>query len=235
MHRVAFPYTLCDSPDSYFSGVKAYVSNICRNTFSWWRMYYATVLLTIHKFMVGDSYWGQLLFLFVWAPIIATLVLHLSGFAGFILAVVGSLVQNVDYCWFYALAPMTGFVFALAFIIAGWVNPLNYLVAFFGIIPLGFVLGGINFMWLVGVAIALHVYAVGFLLPFGVMHMGKFSQVPELIKFFRREYILVYLLMTIVAANSSLDTNTFYGVSAVCIVMMLMVVKFLAPVIPKGR
>jgi hypothetical protein len=230
MHRVGFPYTLCDSPDSYFSGVKAYVSNICRNTFSWWRMYYATVLLAIHEYLVGDSYWGQLLFLFVWAPLIAVVVLHLSGLAGFIMAFVGSLVQNVDYCWFYALAPVTGFVFALAFVIAGWINPLNYIVALFGIIPMGFVLGGFNFMWLVGVAIALHVYALGFLLPFGVMYMGKAKEIPHLIfETFRREYILVYLAMTIVAANASLDTNTFYGVSAVCITMMLMVVKFLAP------
>jgi hypothetical protein len=90
-------------------------------------------------------------------------------------------------------------------------------------------------MWLVGVAIALHIYAVGFLLPFGLMYMNKFNQVSDLIfKTFRREYILVYLAMTIIAANSSLDTNTFYGVSAVCIAMMLMVVKFLAPATQKG-
>jgi hypothetical protein len=233
MHRVAFPYTMCDSDDSYLAGVKAYASNICRNTFSWWRMYYATVLLTIHKFMVGDSYWGQLLFLFVWAPLIAAAVMHASGIIGFIMALVGSLVQNVDYSWFYALAPMTGVVFALSVVIAGWINPLNYLVALFGIIPMGFVLGWINFMWLVGVAIALHVYALGFLLPFGLMYMGKFNQVPEIMfNTFRREYIVVYLAMTIIAANSSLDTNTFYGVAAVCVVMMMMVVKFLVPAPP---
>jgi hypothetical protein len=236
MHRVGFPYTLCDSPDSYLSGVKAYLSNICRNTFSWWRMYYATVLLTIHEYMVGDSYWGQLLFLFVWAPLIAAFVMHGSSIVGLIMAFVGSLIQNVDYAWFYALAPMTGVVFALSVVIAGWVNPLNYLVALFGIIPMGFVLGWLNFFWLVGVALALHVYAVGFLLPFGVMYMGKFQQVPELMfKTFRREYIMVYLAMTIVAANSSLDTESFYGVSAVCIAMMLMAVKFLAPATPTGQ
>lgn len=235
MHRVGFPYTMCDNDNSYFAGVKAYASNICRNTFSWWRMYYATVLLAIHQYLVGDSYWGQLCFLFLWAPMIALVVMHFSGIAGFIMACFGSLIQNVDYAWFYALAPMTGFVFALAFVIAGWINPLNYIVALFGIIPMGFVLGGINFIWLVGVAIALHIYALGFLLPFGVMYMGKAKEIPQLIfETFRREYILVYLAMTIVAANTSLDTNTFYGVSAVCIAMMLMVVKFLAPTRPKG-
>lgn len=233
MHRVAFPYTLCDSDDNYLAGVKAYVSNICRNTFVWWRMYYATVLLTIHEYLVGESYWGQLLFLFVWAPLIAAFVMHASGIVGFVMAFVGSLVQNVDYAWFYALAPITGVVFALSIVIAGWINPLNYLVALFGIIPMGFVLGWINFMWLVGVAIALHVYALGFLLPFGLMYMNKFSEVPKLMfNTFRREYIVVYLAMTIFAANSSLDTNTFYGVAAVCVVMMMMVVKFLTPAPP---
>ena len=232
MHRVAFPYTMCDSDDSYFAGVKAYASNICRNTFSWWRMYYATVLLTIHDFIVGDSYFGQLLFLFVWAPLIAAFVLHGSGIVGFIMAFVGSLVQNVDYAWFYALAPITGVVFALSVVIAGWINPLNYLVALFGIIPMGFVLGWINFMWLVGVAIALHVYALGFLLPFGLMYMKKFNEVPQLINFFRREYIVAYLAMTIIAANSSLDTNTFYGVASVCVVMIMIGIKFLVPAPP---
>ena len=124
-------------------------------------------------------------------------------------------------------------MFALSIVIAGWINPLNYLVALFGIIPMGFVLGWINFMWLVGVAIALHVYALGFLLPFGLMYMNKFSEVPKLMfNTFRREYIVVYLAMTIFAANSSLDTNTFYGVAAVCVVMMMMVVKFLTPAPP---
>lgn len=234
MHRLAFPYTLCDSSDNHLSGVKAYASNICRNTFVWWRMYYATVLLTIHRYLVGDSYWGQLMFLFVWAPLLAAFVMHGSSIVGFVLALVGSFVQNVDYAWFYALAPVAGFVMALSVIIsAGVINPMGYLVALFGVIPMGFVLGWLNFFWLVGVAIAVHVYAIGFLLPFGAMYMEKAANIPTLMfKTFLREYILVYLALTIVAANSSLDTNTFYGVSAVCITMMLMVVKFSTAIKP---
>jgi len=181
----------------------------------------------------GESYWGKLLVLFVWAPLIAAFVVHGSSIVGFILAFIGSFVQNVEYAWIYALAPMSGFLFAIAVVISLWINPVAYLVAFFGIVPIGFMLGVINLFWLVGVAIAVHIYAIGFLLPFGVMYMKKHRDVADIMfNRFRREFIIAYFALIIVSANSTLDTTTSYGVSTVCIAIILMVVKFLAPSIP---
>ena len=230
MKRQSFPYTSWFLKEE-FKSTKGYTiaqwfAATCAGTFCAWRHINKIII------MLGKWFYAALgtiadYFLFYVFPVVAIylIVLPLVPVIGFILAILSSTMYNIPGAWIFTFAPIMGFLLAIANIYTGGLINFFAWVMSFLIFIFGFVMGFINLVWWVMIALALWAYVIMFLLLSPLLHKGGFKNVVTEFKKKKKSLSFIFVVLVLIFAFMHLNDSLKIGFGAGALLCMYLIFK----------